>query len=128
MGHSVALFGEAEKGQFNTAYFCYSLPELLDSFGNPPESSLGLHFAIQSLLFNQNLIYFRVEEEGFSVKDYLLGLKFLKKYDQISNISAICLPGVGNSEILKEVTPICQAHNSLILTSESDLYDYLTSN
>jgi len=58
----------------------------------------------------------------------LLGLKFLKKYDQISNISAICLPGVGNSEILKEVAPICQAHNSLILTSESDLYDYLTSN
>ena len=128
MGHCVALFGEAEKGLFNTAYFCYSLSELLENFGNPPKESLGIHFAIQSLLFNQNLIYFRVEEEGFSIKDYLLGLKFLRKYDQISSISAICLPGVGSQEVLKEVTPICQTHNSLLLTSESDLYDFLTAN
>lgn len=127
MGHSIALFGEAEKGQFNTAYFCYSLQELVDNFGHPPGASQGLHLAIQALLFNQNLIFFRVQEEGFSKKDYQQGLKFLEKYDQVSHVSAIVLPGVGDYEIIEAAKPICETHTSLLLTSEGDLYDYLTS-
>jgi len=71
--YSIAMFGEAEKGSFHTAYFCQNLPQLVDYLGHPPPHSKGLYYAVQALLFQRNLIFFRVEEEGFSYQDYFLG-------------------------------------------------------
>lgn len=124
--NTVALFGEAEKGEYNTAYFCQTLPELVDYFGNPPPSSVGIYYAIQVLLYHHNLLFFRVQEEGFSQQDYLSGLQLLQEQHVIPHISAICLPGVGNTEIIHAMTPFCKAHQSFIITTEPDLYDYLT--
>lgn len=125
--HTIALFGEAEKGKYRTAYYCRSMAELAEHFGEPPsEEAKGLHFAIQALLYNRGVIFFRVHEEGFSSQDYLQGLNLLEKKDQIPRLSALCLPGVGSGEIIEATTPIISIHQSFLIFSESDLYDYLT--
>jgi|SRR5579863_3633140 hypothetical protein len=126
MRHTIFLFGEAEKGEFCTPHLCRSLPQLAETFGNPPEESLGLLYAVQALLFERNLIYFRVQEEGFSTCDYMRGLCLLKNKEAFHPLTAICMPGVGDAEIIDATSPICSLHHSLLITSEKDLYDYLT--
>jgi len=123
---TVALFGEAEKGEYHTPYLCKTLSELVKYFGNPPTESLGLHLAIQAILYERNLIFFRVEEEGYSTNDYLTGVTHLKEQNMIGNIAAICMPGVGTHQILSAVKPICAIYHSILITNEKDLYDYLT--
>jgi hypothetical protein len=122
----IALFGESERGEFHTAYYCESLAQLEENLGHPPEESAGLHFAIQALLFRKDLIFFRVREEGFSMDDYLMGLSFLENQKLVPNLSAICLPGVGDSQLIEATTPVIHRHHSLLIVTEMDLYDYLT--
>lgn len=124
--YTIALFGEAEKGEFQRPFLCHTVSQLLDLFGNPPSHSRGIYFAIQALLYRRALLFFRVKEEGFSYEDYLLGLRLLEKQQYVSEIEALCLPGVGNREIISAITPICQLYHSLLITNESDFYDYLT--
>lgn len=126
--HTIALFGEAQKGEFQTAYYCKNLAQLCDLLGEPPSrESLGLHFAIQALMYERGVIFFRVREEGFSTHDYLFGLNFLENKDLFPHISALCLPGVGSSEIIEATEPVCALYNSILMFTEQDLYDYLTS-
>lgn len=122
---TLALFGEAEKGKFKTAYYCDSLPQLVEWLGNPPPNSRGLFFAVQALLYHRNLIFFRVEEEGFSHQDYFTGLHLLENVGAVPSLSAICLPGVGDLEIIHAALPLCQKHHSILITTESDFFDYL---
>ena len=127
MRYTVALFGEAEKGEFQTAYYCETLAQLSDFFGEPPSGDCkGLPFAVQTLLYERGVVYFRVHEEGFSIHDYLSGLNFLENKEIFPDITAIGLPGVGNAEIIKATTPICDLHKSFLILNERDLYDYLT--
>lgn len=127
MQHTVALFGEAEKGQFQTPYFLKELSQLVDCLGNPPPNSNGLYFAIQALLFQRALIYFRVEAEGFSDADYYRGMKYLTDANEVKKLHALCLPGVGDPLILDASRDVCFIHKSFLITTEKDLYDYLTS-
>ena len=127
MRHVIALFGEAEKGQFNTPYVCKKLPQLVDLLGNPPGDSEGLFFAIQALLYEREVIYFRVQEEGLNKTDYLAGFKHLETRERVKKIHALCLPGVGNREILHAADSPCTVHKSLLIMTEKDFYDYLTS-
>lgn len=127
MQHTIFLFGEAEKGDFCTPFLCKSLPQLAETFGNPPEESLGLIYAVQALMFDRDLIYFRVKEEGFSIPDYMRGIRFLENKELSHHLSAICMPGVGDAKIIEATSPICSLHHSLLITTEGDLYDYLTS-
>lgn len=122
----IALFGEAEKGEFRIPYLCRSLPELAEHFGHPPAHSQGLFFAVQALLYHYELIFLRVKEEGFSIQDYLVGVKVLEKENIVSKVAAICLPGVGEQKIIEAVTPICTLHHNILIINELDLYDYLT--
>ena len=124
--HTVVLFGESEKGEYHTAYFCHTLSQLMQNLGNPPDGSRGLYFAVQALMFKRSLLYFRVKEEGFSTDEYFQGLKLLKNQELIPNLIALCLPGVGDSEIINEGSSICESYNSVLVTTEADLYDYLT--
>lgn len=123
----VALFGEAERGEYQTAHHCRSLEDLAEFFGEPPPDSRGLHFAVQVLLYQRPLIFFRVPEEGFSRRDYLLGLEYLKGVREQLGLMALGLPGVGDAEIIEASMPICEQHRSLLIVTEADLYDYLTS-
>lgn len=123
--YTIALFGEAEKGEYRFPYFCTSLAQLVDFLGNPPDESKGLFYAIQALLYHRQLIFFRVREEGFSLADYLGGVSLLKNHQIESDITAFCLPGVGDSEILEVVTPVCKEYHSILITNEADFYDYL---
>ena len=126
--YTIALFGESQKGEFETAYYCQSLAQLSDFLGEPPtHESLGLRFAVQALLYDRRVVFFRVREEGFSIEDYLFGLNFLENQDVFPNITGLCLPGVGNHEIIEATTPVCEIHNSILMITERDLYDYLTS-
>lgn len=127
MRHIIALFGEAEKGNFSQLIHVSSLPQLADNLGNPPQESQGIPLAIQALLYQRELIYIRVKEEGFSFQDYMQGLKLLENRHLVSELHAVCLPGVGDNEIIEATSPICQLHNSLLILSQQDLYDYLTS-
>ena len=125
MKRVMALFGEAEKGQFHTPYVFHSLLELAETLGNPPEDSVGLSLSIQAILYNRALMFFRVEEEGFSLDDYYWGLRYLK--NQQTTLNAICIPKVSDPTIIKETTYLCHKNKSLILITEKDFYDYLTS-
>lgn len=124
--YTVALFGEAGKGEFRTAYYCRTLNELEEHLGNPPPNSKGLFFAVQALLYQHDLIFFRVREEGYSVSDYLSGFCLLQNNSLPLTLSAIGIPGVGSSEILQALAPLCEQHHSILITSEADLYDLLT--
>lgn len=124
MRHTVALFGESEKGQFKKPYILHELPELIDLLGHPPEESEGIVFAIQALLYKREVIYFRVKEEGFSRGDYIVGFKHLETLKQLN---ALCLPGVGDAEILEASQHLCELHKSHIISTQKDLFDYLTS-
>jgi hypothetical protein len=124
---TIFLFGESERGEFGTPLFCYCLAQLSDLLGNPPEESQGLHYAIQSLLYNRPLLFCRVQEEGFSTKDYLKGFKNFKKSTPLPMLQAIVMPGVGNGEIIKEASEVCSLNKSLLVITEKDLYDYLMS-
>lgn len=128
MKHVVFLFGAAEKGEFCTPYLCKTLPELADTFGNPPEESLGLNYAVQALLYERDLIYFRVEEEGFSREDYMKGIKLLQNKEIPLNLSAIFLPGVGDGEIIHAGSSLCELYKTCLVINQKDLYDYLTIN
>ena len=123
---AIALFGEAERGEFTKGYKIKSLTELQDLLGNPPPESRGLFYAIQALHYSHSLIFFRVQEEGFSLPDYLQGLTLLEKSPLIHDITAICTPGVGSSEIMDAIIPICNMHRHIFITNESDFYDYLS--
>lgn len=126
MRHKVALFGEAEKGEFRSLLHFSSLPQFAEILGHPPEGSIGMHLAIQTLLFQYELLFIRVEEEGFSEKDYLHGFKLLRRAEKAKNLSAICIPGVGDVELIKQASDLCHRHQSILITTESDFYDYLT--
>lgn len=127
MRHTIFLFGEAEKGEFCSPKLCESVYQLAEKFGNPPEGSEGLPYGIQMLLYNRILIYFRVKEEGFSLPDYKQGLKMLKNQKGFPKLSAICMPGVGDADIIKRTIAMCFLYQSIFVTSQKDLYDLLTS-
>ena len=127
MRQTIALFGEAEKGEIGFPLFMKSLTHLNETLGNPPQESQGLFFAIQFLMYEQEVIYFRVKEEGFSIKDYLQGMEHLADKKQISHLTAVCLPGVGDAQIINSMDPVTETHGAIIITTEQDLYDYLTS-
>lgn len=124
--HTIALFGEAEKGSFKKPYFLSEMPQLVDTLGLPPSESQGIFFAVQSILYRRKLIFFRVENEGFSYIDYLYGLKYLQDREKIKTINAICLPGVGEPKIIAASQVVCEIHKSFLITTQKDLYDYLT--
>jgi hypothetical protein len=126
MRRKIFLFGEAEKGDFCTPFLCKSLPQLAETFGNPPEESLGILYAVQTLMYERELIFFRVKEEGFSIPDYMRGIRLLENKDAFHDLAAICMPGVGDAEIIDATSPICSLYRSLLITTEKDLYDYLT--
>ena len=122
----VAAFGETEIGTYHAAYFCNTVSQLSDVLGNPPENSMGLFCAIQALMHNNSVIFFRVKEEGFSIEDYIKGFRLLEDKRFFNKLDAICLPGVGSPEILEKTTFLCSIHKTIIISTESDLYDYLT--
>jgi hypothetical protein len=124
---TIFLFGAAEKGDLCTPLHLTSLEQMLDILGDPPENTEGIRYGVQALLFKHVLIYFRVSEEGFSTEDYLKGLRLLKKQPRHMHLSALCMPGVGDQEIVKAAIPICHLYQSVLLVSEKDLYDYLTA-
>lgn len=126
MRRTVALFGEAEKGHWECPHFVKALPDLVDLFGNPPKESEGLFFAIQALLYKREVIYFRVQEEGFSKEDYFAGLKVLKNKLQVKQLHGLCMPGVGDPELLQAFQPICDFHKTQLIVTQRDLFDYLT--
>ncbi len=125
MKQVVALFGEAEKGGFCKPHVLHKLPQVYDLLGNPPHDSEGLFFAVQAILYNREVIYFRVVEEGFSPPEYFKGLRYLE--GQETKICALCMPGVGNPEILYASQNVCSLHSSFLITNQKDLYDFLTA-
>lgn len=127
MRHTVALFGEAERGKIHSLLIIKSLTHLNEVLGNPPDESRGIFFAIQCLLYEHALIYVRVKEEGFSIQDYRKGMQQLLNKKEVSHLTAICLPGVGDAQIIDSATPVLKCHEALMITTEQDLYDYLTS-
>lgn len=124
--YTVALFGEAEKGEYKTPYLFNRLDQLI-YLGNPPNNSKGLYYAIQALMYDYTILFFRVVEEGFSIEDYEYGIQLLKTQQEIKEISALCIPGVGNKKIIDAAIPLCAFYHSILITTESDLYDYLTT-
>lgn len=127
MKNRIFLFGEAERGQLCTPITLNSLEAVMDQLGNPPADSIGIDYAIQTVLFQRELIFFRVREEGFSLSDYLEGVKLLYNAGDKMRLAAICMPGMGDRSIVEAIAPICHKTKSILVLSEKDLYDYLTN-
>ena len=126
MRYTIAAFGEAERGEFQTAFFCQTVEQLENYLGTPPKDSLGMMLSIQALMYDRDLIFFRVKEEGYSAEDYLYGLNLLENQHLFSEIHAIAMPGVGDRSILQASEPLCELYQSMLITTEADLYDVLT--
>ena len=124
MPNQIALFGEAGGGSYATLLHFTNLTSLAETLGNPPDDTRGIPIAVQTLLFQYEILYIRVREEGFSKPDYLLGLRLLRDYKP--KLSAICIPGVGDQELIRETCHLCKERKSLLITSERDFYDFLT--
>lgn len=127
MKPTIFLFGESEKGAFGNPFLYNSLPSLCYALGEPPKDTLGLHYAVQTLLYNRQLLFCRVKEEGFSTKDYIKGLLLLKKTGWRPKIQAIFMPGVGDEEIIEVAQDVCNLYKSVLVITEKDLQDYLTN-
>jgi len=123
----IALLGESEIGKFHHPYFFRSLEHLATTLGNPPLNSQGIDFAIQAIMYERDVIFFRVEEEGYSLDDYMKSLKIIKNKKLIKKLDAICIPGLSDKKIISKIDPICKFHRSIIITTQKDLFDYLLS-
>lgn len=123
---TIVIFGESKEGEFQKLIFLNTLPDLANKIGEPTETGTGVHMAIQAMLFNHDILFYKVTEEGFSTNDYLAGLKLLEKDTLSSSLAAIALPGVGTSEILNAASSLCALHKSLLIITEKDLYDFMT--
>lgn len=127
MKSTVVLFGESEKGQYHAGYLCHSLIDLCSSLGNPSANNgTGIHLAIQLIMLNYSILFFRVQEEGFNSEHYFFGAKFLNEQQLIKNFTAIAIPGVGDDYIIDAFVPICHKYKSFLVLNEQDLYDLLT--
>ncbi len=122
---SVLIFGEAKRGEFLKLFYINTLPELSTFLGEPTDEGIGIHMAIQSLLFHKKVLFIKVAEEGYSFDHYSLGFKEIEKKQELL-ISAIALPGVGSSKIVKEATLLAKKKKAIILLTEKDLYDLMT--
>ena len=128
MKSRIFLFGEAEKAKSCQPLAIGSLADLSEKVGNFSTSGgQGLDCAVQILLFNHELIFYPVREEGFSPEDYFRGIEFLEKEGKTMQLCAVSLPGVGDPQIIDALMPICQREKLLLILCESDLYDYLTA-
>lgn len=125
--HRIFLFGEAEKGRFCTPFCISHIGQLLEILGHPPCDTQGISYAIQALLFKRELLFFRIEQEGFSKEQYLRGIDLLNREGLTLQLTAVGLPGVGDKEIIEAITPFCITSKSLLVLTQGDLFDYLTS-
>jgi hypothetical protein len=125
--YAIALFGEAERGEFTYPYSLHSLAELERYLGTPPAGTYGLYFAIKSLLLEMPLLFIRVKEEGYGLHDYLIGAHSLEKSPYLPTVQAIGLPGVSDKEIFSVIDPLLFHNRRILITTEPDLYDFLTS-
>jgi hypothetical protein len=122
----IILFGQAERGRMVTAYPCSTLERLFELFGEPPEGTKGLFFAIQTLLYHEPLLYFRVTEEGISLDEYLHGLQLIcQPHFPLQEFRALFLPGVNADCVLEEGYKVCRSKQGLLLVDEADFYDIL---
>lgn len=126
MRNIIALFGEAEKGRFDVAHFCHSLTDLYDQLGEGTTSLAGISLAAQALMYQYDVLFFRIKEEGFHIDSYFFGLHFLNTQTHLKQLAAIILPGVGDQYIIEASRLLCQKHHSLLLFLDQDLYDLLT--
>lgn len=122
----IFLFGEAQKGSFCTPLRFKTLPDLAEELGNPPTDSNGIDFAVQLILFDRELIYYRVKEEGFAKDDYERGVKLLYNQGEKLRLSAICIPGVGDPQIVEALACVSQKLQLILIMTERDFFDYVT--
>ena len=122
---TIALFGESEKGPYDIPILCRNLSDLYSMLGQPPADSRGLLYAIQALHYQNQLLFIRVREEGYSVGNYLNGAKMLIK--DVPPLKAVCAPGVGDSHLIGTLVEICTLYHSILIMNQWDLYDYLVS-
>lgn len=122
---SVAIFGESRKGEFLKLFYINTLPDLATHLGEPTASGIGIHMAIQSLLFQKDILYIKVLEEGYDLEHYSVGIREIENKTDLL-ISAIALPGVGSNEILKKASLLAKKKKAVLILTEKDLYDFMT--
>ncbi len=123
MKPTIVVFGESEKGLYDTAYVCNSVSDLYEHLG---DGKSGISLAIQALMYNYSVIFFKVEEEGYSIDSYFFGLHFLNSQAAINYIVALALPGVGDRYVIEASYSLCRKYHCILLFRNHDLYDLLT--
>lgn len=123
----IAIFGEAEIGSFKSLITLNSIPELTDKLGRPTKKGIGIHMAIQAILYDREILYYRIpNEEEPSCKEYLHGLNLLGRSTFINPLVAIALPAVNHRDILYRAKHLCHHCKILFLPNERDLYNFIS--
>ena len=123
---TVLIFGESTAGKIQNLLLINTLPNLAVHLGEPTPTGVGIHLAVQALLFKKDVLFYKVSEEGMNSDQYLFGFKLLEKEPLKLPLAAIALPGVGSGEILEMATHLCNLHKSVLILNENDLYDLMT--
>lgn len=77
-------------------------------------------------MFQYEVLFYRVEEEGFSENDYFQGLALIEEYSKPPLLQALCMPGVGDGRVIGKALSVCAQQEMILMMHEIDLYDYLT--
>lgn len=117
---SVAVFGQASKGETSNVYTINSHQELFCKIGDAPEGSKGIQYALEALDYGRRVYFIPVREEGCNSAEYYVALPRLFNL----GIDAVYIPGGGSFRLIED---LLQKLKAVILISESDAYDYLTS-
>jgi hypothetical protein len=122
----IVIFGKASNAKPGKFYKIKDLEQLLDKIGMPIDETVGVHLAVQTLLYKYPVLFYPVIEEGTSKKCYDDGMKKLVKSKMANEIIAIVMPGFGSRPVLDQALDLCAEKKCVLILNEEDFYDFLS--
>lgn len=123
---TILLFGQSPLKGDTRFVLLQSLEDLSKLLGNTLDQlTLGAKLAVNSLLSHQDVLFFSVEKEGFSLKDYHAAVEMIEK-KKLPEFEVIAIPGVSDTVLIQKLTQLTSKNNHLLLKTEKDLYQYLS--
>lgn len=120
----ITVFGETEKGTFETFYTIQSLDEAFEKLGSPLPNTEALQFSLQILGAHQPILFYRVPEEGFSFDAYAKGLHEIRDHPDSYPIQALFMPGLSDPKLIDEAKQLCEMQKAILLITDKDFQDY----
>ena len=122
----IVIFGKASSAKPGKFYKVKDLEQLLAKIGMPVDHTIGVHLAVQTLLYKYPVMFYPVLEEGSSKKCYEEGMKKLLKSKLSDEVIAVVMPGFGSKPVVDKALDFCAEKKCVLILNEEDFYDFLT--